>query len=133
MRFLLYISAICIPFICMHRFNQCLNLNVIVLISSVPAMSYPSSRYVHDSHIAGTNTCPQSGVNNSKIRKNERVTKVNFVIAILFIASSVMFFAYKLLEAFPVHNFEANLHFFSYDEVIIYQVTVRYIFMYIFI
>jgi len=45
---------------------------VIVLISSM-----------HDSHIARTNTCPQSGVNNSKIRKNERVTKVNFVVAIL--------------------------------------------------
>jgi len=44
-----------------------------------------------------------------------------------------MFFACKLLEAFPVHNFEANLRLSSYDEVIIYQVSSLYIYVYIYV
>lgn len=42
------------------------------------------SEHAHDCHIAmGTSTCPQNEVNSSEIRKNERVTKVNFVVAVL--------------------------------------------------
>lgn len=42
------------------------------------------SEHAHDNYIATeTSTCPQNGVNSSKIRKNERITKVNSVVAIL--------------------------------------------------
>jgi len=72
-------SYIYVPFICTRRFNQfkfeCLNLNMIVLISSVSACN---------SHIATKiSTCPYSKVNNSEIHKNKCVTKVNSVVAIL--------------------------------------------------